>query len=190
MERLAEQLEIVTRSWTEDVFSFQGRHYQVQDLRALPKPVQRPRPTLLVGGGAGPKSLALAARWADEFNTSSLGPDGIREVYAKLDDACLAIGRDPATMARSAMIGTLVGRTPAEVRTREAALLQAFGEPDAGDDWLEERRDRWIIGTPDEARAMVQRLADVGADRIMLQDFLPRDLDMVDLMGEALVGQL
>jgi alkanesulfonate monooxygenase SsuD/methylene tetrahydromethanopterin reductase-like flavin-dependent oxidoreductase (luciferase family) len=53
MERLAEQLEIVTRSWTEDAFSFSGRHYQVQDLRALPKPVQRP-PTLLVGGAAGP----------------------------------------------------------------------------------------------------------------------------------------
>ena len=72
MERLAEQLEIVTRSWTEDAFSFQGRHYQVQDLRALPKPVQRPRPTLLVGGGAGPKSLGLAARWADEYNTTGV----------------------------------------------------------------------------------------------------------------------
>src|SRR5215207_6584948 len=69
MERLAEQLELVTRSWTEDAVSFQGRHYRVQDLRALPKPVQRPRPTLLVGGGAGPKSLALAARFADEYNT-------------------------------------------------------------------------------------------------------------------------
>ena len=55
MERLAEQLELVTRSWTEDAVSFEGRHYRVQDLRALPKPVQRPRPTLLVGGGAGPR---------------------------------------------------------------------------------------------------------------------------------------
>ena len=72
MERLAEQLEIVTRSWTEDAVSFEGRHYQVQDLRALPKPVQRPRPTLLVGGGAGPKSLALAARFADEYNTAGV----------------------------------------------------------------------------------------------------------------------
>src|SRR5215218_9507710 len=73
MERLAEQLEIVTRSWTEDAFSFSGRHYQVQDLRALPKPVQRP-PTLLVGGAAGPKSLALAARYADEYNTTGAAP--------------------------------------------------------------------------------------------------------------------
>ena len=88
------------------------------------------------------------------------------------------------------MIGTLIGRTPDEVRRREATLLAAFGQDaGGGDEWLDERRDRWIVGTPDEARAMVQRFADVGADRIMLQDFLPHDLDMVDLMGEALVGQ-
>jgi F420-dependent oxidoreductase-like protein len=72
MERLAEQLEIVSRTFTDDVFSFSGRHYHLQDLRALPKPVQRPRPTLLVGGAAGPRSLALAARWADEYNTTAV----------------------------------------------------------------------------------------------------------------------
>ncbi|HEV3495052.1 MAG TPA: LLM class flavin-dependent oxidoreductase, partial [Actinomycetes bacterium] len=79
MERLAEQLEIVSRTFTEDTFSFSGRHNQLQDLRALPKPVQRPRPTLLVGGAAGPKSLALAARWADEYNTTGVALEELPE---------------------------------------------------------------------------------------------------------------
>ena len=93
MERLAEQLEIVSRSFTEDAFSFKGRHYQLQDLRALPKPVQQPRPTLLVGGGAGPKSLALAARWADEYNTTGVPLEELPE-------------------RRKAAAGRLAGRRP------------------------------------------------------------------------------
>ena len=51
------------------------------------------------------------------------------------------------------------------------------------DAWLAERRTRWIIGTPDEAAERIGLLADAGVQRIMLQDFLPRDLDMVRLMG-------
>jgi F420-dependent oxidoreductase-like protein len=95
MERLAEQLEIVSRTWTEESFSFEGRHYQVQDLRALPKPVQRPRPTLLVGGGAGPKSLALAARWADEYNTTFATPEECAERRERIAAACRELGREP-----------------------------------------------------------------------------------------------
>ena len=87
------------------------------------------------------------------------------------------------------MVGTLIGRDQAEVRTREAALLKAFGDETGGDDWLAERRDRWVIGTPDEARAMVRRFAEAGVERMMLQDFLPWDLEMVDLMGEALIDR-
>ena len=85
------------------------------------------------------------------------------------------------------MAGVLVGRNEDEVRERQAALMAAFGEQgtEEGAAWLEERRTRWIFGTPDEARAAVRRFADVGVERIMLQDFLPWDLDMVDVMGES-----
>ena len=50
-------------------------------------------------------------------------------------------------------------------------------------------RTRWVFGTPDEARAQVARFAAAGMERIMLQDFLPWDLDMVDVMGEEFVGR-
>ena len=73
---------------------------------------------------------------------------------------------------------------------RQAALLPAFGAgADDGEAWLEERRTRWIHGTPDEARARSPVRA-AGVERIMLQDFLPWDLDMVDLIGEELVGRV
>jgi F420-dependent oxidoreductase-like protein len=198
---LEEQLTILHGLWGEpDGWSYEGPSATIQDACFYPKPVQVPgrpimpsgiaRPRIMLGGGGSPRSLRLAARWADEFNMSSAGPEQVAQAGAALDAACVAIGRDPATMARSVMAGVLVGRDAAELRTREVALLEALGEDASGDGWLEERRDRWVIGTPDEARARVRRFADAGAERIMLQDFLPRDLDMIDVMGEVLIGQV
>jgi alkanesulfonate monooxygenase SsuD/methylene tetrahydromethanopterin reductase-like flavin-dependent oxidoreductase (luciferase family) len=96
-------------------------------------------------------------------------------------------GRDPATLRHSAMVGVLIGRDAAEVERRSRAVLDAFGVADEATAWFETRRPRWIYGTPDEARAMVARFEAAGCERIMLQDFLPWDLEHVDLIGEVLV---
>jgi alkanesulfonate monooxygenase SsuD/methylene tetrahydromethanopterin reductase-like flavin-dependent oxidoreductase (luciferase family) len=66
LQVLEEQLEIVHRQWTEGPFTFEGRHYRIVDGDALPKPLQRPHVPLIVGGSAGKRSAALAAKWADE----------------------------------------------------------------------------------------------------------------------------
>ena len=148
------------------------------------------RPRILVGSGGTARSYRLAARYADEFNLSSASPDRVIEVSRALDEACAAIGRDPSTLARSTMAGVLVGRDQDEVAARERAILNAFGSDLAdGEAWLEERRTRWVVGTPDQARAQLQRFAEAGTQRIMLQDFLPWDLDMIDVMGAELVGR-
>jgi F420-dependent oxidoreductase-like protein len=101
MDVLAEQLEIVRRSWDPGPFSFDGRHYRVQDLDALPKPVGRPR--LIMGGAAKPRAAALAARWADEYNVLMVSPQEAQERIANVRRACEEAGRDPATMTFSLM---------------------------------------------------------------------------------------
>jgi alkanesulfonate monooxygenase SsuD/methylene tetrahydromethanopterin reductase-like flavin-dependent oxidoreductase (luciferase family) len=85
------------------------------------------------------------------------------------------------------MVGTLVGRDAGEVERRSAALLALFGLAEEGASWFEARKPRWILGTPEEARATVERFAAVGVSRLVLQDFLPWDLEMIDLLGEVLV---
>jgi alkanesulfonate monooxygenase SsuD/methylene tetrahydromethanopterin reductase-like flavin-dependent oxidoreductase (luciferase family) len=130
--------------------------------------------------------MRIAARYADEFNLSSSSPDTARTKFAELRAACEAIGRDPATMGRSVMAGVLVGRSDGEVEARKESLLAAFGNEEGGEAWFTTRERRWVIGTPDRARAMVARFADAGAERLMLQDFIPRDLDMIDVMAETL----
>jgi F420-dependent oxidoreductase-like protein len=196
-EMLEEQLAIVHGLWTEpDGWSFKGKHYTIEDALFRPKPVDvkgRPRtkagvrPHIIVGGDGKPRSYRIAARWADEFNLSSARPDRVAEKYAALAEACRAAGRDPSTMTRSAMVGVLVGKDAAEVKRREKALLKAL-DVEAGEEWFEERRTRWIMGTPDEARATVARFEAGGVERIMLQDFVPRDLEMIELLGRELIG--
>lgn len=194
---MEEQFAVLHGLWGEpDGWSFAGDQVRVEGALFHPKPIARPgrptfpsgavRPRLLTGGEGSPRSLRIAARYADEFNLSSSSPDIAVEKFAALDEACRAIGRDPATMGRSVMAGVLIGRDSSEFEARKTALLAAFGDEADGDAWFDARRPRWILGTPDEARAMVARFAAAGAERIMLQDFVPRDLAMIDLMAEVL----
>jgi F420-dependent oxidoreductase-like protein len=196
-DMLEEHLAVLRGLWGEpDGWSFHGKHVTIEGASFHPKPVDvegRPRgangaarPRLLVGGGGTKRSMRIAAAYADEFNLSSSSPDLARRKFADLDAACVAAGRDPASVTRSLMAGVLVGRDEAEVARRKTDLLAAFGQDAGGEDWIDAREPRWILGTPDQARAMVQRFADAGAERIMLQDFTPRDLEMIDLMAEAL----
>jgi len=196
-DMLEENLDVLLGLWGEpDGWSYEGRHVRIQDAQFYPKPVAVPgrptlpngasRPRLLVGGGGTPRSMRIAAKYADEFNLSSSSPDVARDKYAQLDAACREAGRDPATMGRSTMSGVMIGRDREELRRRQEQLLSDFGNADAGEDWFLERRDRWIFGTPDEARAQVERFAEAGTERIMLQDFIPRDLEMISQMSEFL----
>jgi len=200
---LEDQLAILHGLWGEpDGWSYQGlTGIRIDGALFRPRPIESPgrpttpiggkRPRIIVGSQGTARSYRLAARYADEYNLSSASPSRAAEVREKLAEACRAIGRDPDTLARSAMSGVLIGRTEAEVRERERTLLEAFGEDaETGEAWLEERRSRWVYGTPDEALAQVQRFADAGIERIMFQDFLPWDLEMIDLIGEELVGKV
>jgi F420-dependent oxidoreductase-like protein len=195
---LEEHFTVLRGLWGEpDGWSFDGRHVQIQGANFHAKPIDRPgrpkgpngasRPRLLAGGDGSPRGLRIAARYADEFNLSSSTPSKATEKFAALDDACRAIGRDPGTIGRSVMAGVLMGRDDAELDRRKSDLLSAFGNEAGSDDWFDAREPRWVLGTPDQARAMVRRFADAGAERLMLQDFLPRDLEMIDLMAEVLL---
>jgi F420-dependent oxidoreductase-like protein len=188
-DMLEEQLTILHGLWTEpDGWSFSGRQWQVRDAQFYPKPVARDgrrHPNILVGGDGGPRMVRLVARYADELNVSSAGPEKAAQAFARLDEACRTEGRDPAEVTRSAMTGALVGRDEAEVRRRLGELMTALGRSaDEADAWLAERRPRWVMGTPSEARAFVAAMEGAGVQRLMLQTFLPRDLEMVALLGE------
>ncbi len=187
-EMLEEQLAILRGLWQEpDGWSFAGRHYTLPGSLFRPRPVQQPAPHVIVGGEGSPRSMRIAVRYADEYNVTSSSPERVADRFARLDATARAAGRDPSTLVHSAMVGVLVGRDEADVERRIRALLDLLGMADEESGWFAARRQRWVTGTPDGARAAVSRFADAGVERLILQDFLPWDLEMIDLLGEALV---
>jgi alkanesulfonate monooxygenase SsuD/methylene tetrahydromethanopterin reductase-like flavin-dependent oxidoreductase (luciferase family) len=199
---MEDQLALLHGLWEEKPgWKFDGHQIKVRGGKLIPGPVQhdgrpvgkngRRRPWIITGSEGSPRGFRLAARYSDEFNLSSASPEIAKRKQAELDAACVAAGRDPRSLTRSAMSGTLIGRDRDEVERRAEALLSAFGEEGKrGLDWLQSRRSRWIMGTPDEARAMVERYAEAGIERLMLQDFLPRDLEHIELMAKELIGKV
>jgi F420-dependent oxidoreductase-like protein len=188
---MEDELAILHGLWEEpDGWSFEGCQVRIESASFNPKPVQRPHPPIIVGGEGSPRSLRLAARYADEYNMSSSGPDECAAAFARLDEECRKIGRDPGTVRRSVMAGVLLGADEADLqrRVRDQLEMIGVGGADMGT-WLEARRPRWIIGTPDQARAMVARFAAAGVQRVMLQDMLPRDHAMIELAARELIGR-
>ncbi len=194
-DQMEEQLIILRGLWDEpDGWSYQGAHWQVSGSLfrprydgSTPRADGRRRPNIIVGGTGKPRSLRIAARYADEYNASGASPEEVAVINRDLDAACQAIGRDPKSIVRSVMTGVLLGRDEAELAARVQAQLDMFGEGD-GVGWLAARQGRWVTGTFETARAVVQRFIDAGAERLMLQDFLPRDIEHVRVMGDFIAG--
>jgi F420-dependent oxidoreductase-like protein len=184
MDRLAEQLEIVHGEWAEGAFSFAGEQYRIEDLDARPKPVQRPRPPLLLGGVAGPRGAALAARWADEYNTPFATLEDVVAMKDRVTAACEAAGREPIPF--SLMTGVVVGRDRAEVRDRAALLAEHRQDSADPEEFLASTAPTWIVGTIDEVAERLGALREAGVARVMCQQLLYTDLDQVALIG----GQL
>jgi F420-dependent oxidoreductase-like protein len=183
MSLLEEQLDLIVREWAAGPFSYEGRHYTVRELDALPKSVQRPRPNLIVGGRGGRRSLALAARFADEYNTFYKSAAECAGIRRELDSACAREGRDPIPL--SLMTGWLTGEDRAELLDRAGRLADWRGQP-GGDALLRSLPESWLVGTIDELTDGLRELSARGVERVMLQHLLHRDLDAVGLIGRRL----
>ncbi|HEV8251901.1 MAG TPA: TIGR03560 family F420-dependent LLM class oxidoreductase [Candidatus Limnocylindria bacterium] len=185
-DRLEEALAIVHGLWTEpDGWNYRGATWQVTDALFRPRPTAggRRHPNLILGGEGGPRLARLVATYADEFNRTSASPANVRDAYARVRAACAAARRDPDSIVLSAMVGVLVADSQTEMRDRLRQQVAFVGSSSSAEQWLAKRQDRWIMGTPDQARQRIEEFAAAGVQRIMLQDFLPRDLDMVALLG-------
>jgi F420-dependent oxidoreductase-like protein len=183
-ERLEEQLAVITGLWDTPVgerFSFTGRHYQLEDSPALPKPVQQPHPPVIVGGGGAKRTPRLAAQYADEFNVAPFHNfDDVAPQYERVRAACEAVGRDPASLKMSAAVTVCCGRDEAELARRAAAIGQSVDGVRAGG----------IAGTDDEVVDRIGEYAKAGADCLYLQVLDLADLDHVALLGADVLPQV
>jgi F420-dependent oxidoreductase-like protein len=182
-DRLEEQLAVVTGLWETPAgerFSHDGTYYRLVDSPALPKPVQSPRPPVIVGGWGKTRTPALAARYADEFNVPFPPLDAFAPQVAAVTRACEAVGRDPGSMTWSAALVVCCGEDDAVFRRRAEAIGR---EPD-------ELRANGAAGTPAEVTETLAAFVQAGASRIYLQVLDLHDLDHLRLIAAEVAPQL
>jgi F420-dependent oxidoreductase-like protein len=183
-ERLSEQLAIVTGLWETPMgerFSFEGTHYRLVDSPALPKPVQTPRPPVIVGGWGQTRTPRLAARYADEYNVPfAPHAEVFRDRVGAVKAACEAVGRDPAGLRWSVAATVCCGEDEAEYARR----AEAIGRDPA------DLRAHAAAGTPAEVADRLRAFADAGAERIYLQVLDLRDLDHLRLLAAEVAPAL
>jgi F420-dependent oxidoreductase-like protein len=182
----AEQVEVVVRSWTEERFDHDGPAYRLRGQLALPRPVQKPHPPLVLGGTVKPRFAALAARYASEVNTLGAPNEQLRERKVALDGACAEIGRDPSSLGYSVMTACFLGETDADVLERIARFLSIRGDDTDPATLVAERSDRWLVGTLDEVGARIAELGELGVTRVCLQHLNHDDDEMVALVGRLI----
>ncbi|MBS1886980.1 MAG: TIGR03560 family F420-dependent LLM class oxidoreductase [Actinobacteria bacterium] len=187
MDALEEQCEILVRHWEGGRFSFAGERYRSLEVEPLPRPVQEHGPPLILGAGGRPRSIRLAARLADEYNVPELTAAELAAVRQRLDQACEAIGRDPATLPLSVMTGWVVGADEADL-DRRLGRLAAWEGAESAAAYRAALPPGWIVGTVEQAHERVAALAAAGVARVMAQHLLHRDLDAVELLGREFSG--
>jgi F420-dependent oxidoreductase-like protein len=182
-ERLEEQFAVITGLWTTPAgqrFSFSGRHYEVTDSPALPKPVQQPHPPIIVGGYGTTRTPALAARYAQEFNLAFAPVDVYRAQVARVKQACADAGRNPSSLRTTAALVVCCGSDEAEFRRRAASIGR---EPD-------ELRANGAAGLPHEVVDTLHSFAGAGAETVYLQVLDLDDLDHLRLVAAEIMPKV
>ncbi|MEE2030725.1 LLM class F420-dependent oxidoreductase [Rhodococcus chondri] len=179
-DRLEESLAVITGLWETPVgetFSYEGEHVRIVDSPALPKPRQRPRPHIVMGGAGKKRTPALTARYADEFNVPFSSIEDTVTLFARVQQACRAIDRDPAELTYSNALVLCCGRDEDEIARRAARIGREVGE----------LRENGLAGTPVEVAEKIGAYAKAGTQRIYLQMLDLADLEHLELVAQEVM---
>ncbi|MFC7020795.1 MULTISPECIES: LLM class flavin-dependent oxidoreductase [Haloarcula] len=197
IEMLEETIHVVKAMFTEEHPTYEGEHYQIDDALNNPKPPSEPHPPIVIGG-AGPRMLRLIARHADEWNVEISARARGKPIdfkVRKFDEYLENEGRDPDDVRRSWLAHVLVREDEAAV---EEAVDDIFPLPWGEEaDMNEELSDAddarekgsMLIGTPSQVASQIERIQDLGFDRLQLMflDF-PSERSM-ELFGDEVAPE-
>src|SRR6266849_1193397 len=176
LERLDEACQVIRSLWTQRRSNFKGRYYELSDAPLDPKPVQKPHPELMIGGGGERVTLRIVAKHADHWNVWG-GPTVLARKGAILDEHCGAVGRDPKTITRSANMALLITDRKDDVDRLADTIATRMGRHAA------DARDTCLAGTPDQIREQLHQLQAARVDVVFIPTLfrplaeLRRDLD-------------
>jgi F420-dependent oxidoreductase-like protein len=169
LKRLDEACQVLNMLWTQDRSTFKGKYYQLDDAPLMPKPVQKPRPELMIGGGGEKVTLKIVARWADHWNVWG-GPETLAKKGKILDGYCAEIGRDPKTILRSAVMVPLLSEDRAEIDKMQQIFMKRMGRDEAS------AKDTLLVGSAAQMQDKLGKLSAAGVGLLFIPTmFLGKD---------------
>jgi len=200
IEQLGEAVQIIKKLWTQPVTDFEGRHYQIHGLYAEPKPLQKPRPKIVMGG-SGPALLRLGAEEADILNLIApsggrygkviveevikFGAEEFRRRAAIVRDHARAIGRDPRDIELSQFLFVILGADRASADAMVQGMAQMMGVSDVS---AARHSPSALIGDAEQCRDELQeRVQELGVSYFFCR-FL--DPDMMDRFAQDVIARL
>lgn len=180
LDRLREAVQIILAMWTQEEASFEGKYYQIKGAINQPKGVQKPHIPLLIGGGGEKVTLRLVAQYADGCN---FGGDiaTIKHKLAVLKQHCEELGRDYNSIKRTTLIDDcVIAETEAE------ALAKLTPQQRAN---LQELRQKWLIGTPEQIRERLAEYAEAGIQELIVRFVDAAQIEPVRLFAREFIKQ-
>jgi alkanesulfonate monooxygenase SsuD/methylene tetrahydromethanopterin reductase-like flavin-dependent oxidoreductase (luciferase family) len=124
IRRLGEACEVIRLLWTEQAPDFDGRYYHLEHAYCEPKPLQKPYPPFVIGGGGEELTLRIVARYADMWNFAGGSIETFRHKNDVLDRHCAEVGRNPADIVHSVQLRVDYD-DPAKTRDEARAFVEA-----------------------------------------------------------------
>lgn len=181
-DRFEEGLEVVTRLMNSDQpVNFEGKYYRLNDAILLPRPARAGGPRLLIGGNGPKKTLPLVARYASEWNAVFTTPENVKELNAQLDQLVEAQGRRKSEVRRSLMTRLVYGKDEATLNDKLTAI---------GRSQEELTKQGIVAGNSDQVVEHLGRIAEAGAQRVMLQWIDQDDLDSLEAFAREVLPQV
>ena len=173
MDRLDEALSIVRGMFAHERSTFHGKHYVVEDVINVPRPVQPGGPPILVGGGGEQRTLRIAAKHADMTHWFPLGPEALQRKTELLAGYCEAIDRDPTQIERTMATPVVVGATESDARVIWEQLPA-------------DRRAAVVFGTPDRAAEELQPYVEAGFTGVTFNNNVYKHPEQIAVIGDLL----
>lgn len=193
MDRFEEGLKVITLLLSGEKVSFSGRYYQLDEAQSRPSPTRGSTVPIVIGGGGEKRTLRLVAEYADEWNITPATLEAYAAKVEVLLRHCEDVGRDPATIRRSIMLGHIIGRNDAELKQRAASIQKVFNAPAGSepDELISRFRERgMLVGTPAEIVEQIQARAEQGVTRIMLQTHDQEDMEALELFASEVMPHI
>jgi len=164
IERLNEAVEIIKKLWTEEKASYSGKHYRIRDAVCEPKPVQKPHPPIIIGGGGEKLTLKVTARHADRYDWGYLPSlEQYKRKLKVLEKHCEAVGRSFDDIEKSCWLAgqIFIGENKKEL---EEKALQQLPEGVSLEDFMRTN----FVGTPEDCIHQLRQYMNLGVTQFML----------------------